>query len=678
MRSSNKPLLALLVGLYVLLGAARAHSQQDLPQRVDAAIHRGRAALLPRLAAQLNAPPKEYPMGNIALSLAALLKSHVPTSNRVIQQAFEQLETMAPTETYSVACYLFALDAFWQATYKESLQEAKRGGKSKSPPVPRVPPDGPVRSKMQSLVSWLTRGAGGSWNYRGRGGGDLSNTQFAVLGLEIGLQNNLEVPGEVFRAVAEQLVSSYHVTGEPISLGIIYLTPAWEGITPGRTRVANAKVAPGGWSYSFDPKADPSSTMTAAGASSLLVARRALNGTTGYDPKLAREVDRQVEGALAWISTHFASYLASGPWLFYGLYGLEKVGDISSAKILGKYDWYLEGARLILRLQLQNGTWGSEVNTSFALLFLTRATRSHVQTFGPPVVITSGDGTRVKDDSSDLVFVSKLGGFVSASTLFGFLAETRDPLIIPLVEEAEKGFPPHRVHQVFSLLLPLWSDENDAVTQHARTTLESIAGIRGGDRRSFETLGRGLGRLRELERAGVATGLEVAELLDSSESPLLARRALDLVDRLGLLEAFPAVISKLTSSDAHVLRRSKEVLARWTGERAPITHADDPAPTVAAAWRAWWAREGNAFVASRRAARLIEDIDRANDGLAQDAAARGLSKLGQDAVPHILHAMEKGEYSIHLVRVLETITGKTAGIRSEDWRKQLAGSAELK
>ncbi len=670
MRSSGKATIAILAGLCVLFGSGEARSQQDFEKRVNAAIHRGRAALLPRLSAQVETPAKEYPMGNLALLLAASLKAHLPASHDVVKRAFEKLEAMEPTETYSVACYLFALDALWQAMYSESLAQAKADAQA-TQPFPRTPPEGPVRRKMESLVSWLVRGSGGTWGYNGRAPGDLSNTQFAALGLEIGLENDIDVPSEAFRSIAEHLVRSHHVTGQSIQLGIAYRTPAWEGVTQGRTRVVGTQAAPGGWSYKFDPDASPSNTMTAAGASSLLVARRALLHAAEYDSKLAKDVDRQIEGAFAWILTSFTSYLASGGNLYYGLYSLEKVGDIGSVQIYGKYDWYLEGAKLLLRLQQQNGTWGTEVDSAFALLFLTRATRSHVQTFGPPVVITRGGGGPAGDDTSDLVFVSKLGGFVSASTLFGFLAETRDPAVVPLAQEAEKGFPPHRVHQVFSLLLPLWSEEDDLITRHARTTLESIAGIRGGDRGAFESLGLGLARMRELERTGAATGGDAAELLDSSESPLLARRALDLVDRLGLLEAFPSVISKLTSTDADVRRRSKEVLARWVADRAPAIHAEDPPPTVAAAWRDWWAREGAGFVASRRATRLIEDIDKAGDAIAQDTAARSLSKLGQDAVPHILQAMEKGEFSIHLVRVLETITGKAAGIRREDWQRQL-------
>jgi len=56
------------------------------------------------------------------------------------------------------------------------------------------------------------------------------------------------------------------------------------------------------------------------------------------------------------------------------LYGTEKFGD---------HDWYLEGAKSIVRSQKDDGSWGSnandeknEIQTCFAILFLKKATRA--------------------------------------------------------------------------------------------------------------------------------------------------------------------------------------------------------------------------------------------------------------------------------------------------------------
>jgi hypothetical protein len=83
---------------------------------------------------------------------------------------------------------------------------------------------------------------------------------------------------------------------------------------------------------------------------------------------------------------------------YYYLYGLERVGALSKKKVIGKHDWYKEGAGYILRYQDKDGRWlppeikledarklsyvpsWPVVDTSFALLFLSRATKGLIET----------------------------------------------------------------------------------------------------------------------------------------------------------------------------------------------------------------------------------------------------------------------------------------------------------
>jgi hypothetical protein len=58
---------------------------------------------------------------------------------------------------------------------------------------------------------------------------------------------------------------------------------------------------------------------------------------------------------------------------FYFLWSLERVGVIYGIETIGNIDWYEYGANLLIASQQQNGSWGSLVNTSFALLFLSRS-----------------------------------------------------------------------------------------------------------------------------------------------------------------------------------------------------------------------------------------------------------------------------------------------------------------
>ena len=40
-----------------------------------------------------------------------------------------------------------------------------------------------------------------------------------------------------------------------------------------------------------------------------------------------------------------------GDWHYYYLYGLERAGILYDTNMIGKHDWYLEGAKLLLDAQ---------------------------------------------------------------------------------------------------------------------------------------------------------------------------------------------------------------------------------------------------------------------------------------------------------------------------------------
>ena len=127
-------------------------------RRVNAAIQRGRLALVPLLEKTLTEPPGRYGMGKIALSLTALLESGLSTEEELVRRAFEKLDELPFQQTYSVACYLFALYAYWQAGHHEWKEKAAASGSkttAQHEAVPRLPPSGPVREELAMRVAWL-------------------------------------------------------------------------------------------------------------------------------------------------------------------------------------------------------------------------------------------------------------------------------------------------------------------------------------------------------------------------------------------------------------------------------------------------------------------------------------------------------------------------------------------
>jgi hypothetical protein len=113
--------------------------------------------------------------------------------------------------------------------------------------------------------------------------------------------------------------------------------------------------------------------MTLAGVASLFVAHDYLE-----PPQLAEKVGRPpftpaLARGLAWLEDgDRAVEIDSGRHWGYTLYGVERVGLASGMRFLGKHDWYRELAARVVAAQEADGSWGEEVQTSYALLFLAR------------------------------------------------------------------------------------------------------------------------------------------------------------------------------------------------------------------------------------------------------------------------------------------------------------------
>ncbi len=93
--------------------------------------------------------------------------------------------------------------------------------------------------------------------------------------------------------------------------------------------------------------------------------------------------DASLNAGVRWLADHFSVTENPGRGKgvdYYYLYGLERAGMLYGTTKFGKNDWYAEGAATLLQAQAPDGSWGSPVNTSFAILFLKKATRALVST----------------------------------------------------------------------------------------------------------------------------------------------------------------------------------------------------------------------------------------------------------------------------------------------------------
>lgn len=311
--------------------------------KVDEAIEKGVAWMLEHQGIDgswLGPDATIYRAGMTGLSVYALLKCGLPREHPAIESAMAWIAKEKPTRTYDIGCVLMAL-----AEYGDPGSKAL------------------VALLAQSLVRSMGGGPGvapGEWGYPGTHGNpagvhaDLSNTQYALLGLRAAVKAGEKVPQSVWATVIE------------------WLTDRQESY--------------GGFGYAKGSRATAS--MTAAGSGCLLIAAHELAELTkSEDPSVLRARAGAKRG-MGWLKEQwsvqqniegkFDAGKSYDRWLFYWLYGLERVGSLSGERLIGDHDWYQEGAAEILRRQNGDGHWNmggyadQDTNTCFALLFLRR------------------------------------------------------------------------------------------------------------------------------------------------------------------------------------------------------------------------------------------------------------------------------------------------------------------
>lgn len=332
MRHTRNKLLALSAALATALALAPAAQGQVSSDQVKAAIAKGVA----RLKAQ-QSPTGAWPDsgghkgGMTALAVLALLQAGVPQDDPALVSGLAAVKAIPNKATYVIAlkCQCFAAAGGKQGQpYHEDLKTAAAAL---------------VQSQLDS----------GMWTYTNErnGRGDNSNTQFALLGLHEAANCGVKVPQEVWDKSAGHF--------------------------------ENVQCADGGWDYQGRGKSYGS--MTAAGIASLYICGQRLNVggkkefVNGAYPSCGKYKQNLVlAGGLSWMSDNFDAKQnpkKGGQWLYYYLYGMERVGMISGRRNFGPHDWYRDGAEVVVAKQGGDGGWGQLHDTALAVLFLAKGNR---------------------------------------------------------------------------------------------------------------------------------------------------------------------------------------------------------------------------------------------------------------------------------------------------------------
>lgn len=280
--------------------------------------------------------------GMTPLATYTLLKCGIPADHPAIRIAVSWMNAQVDAghihRTYDLGCFLQAYGALPEkarpvARMKKLIEETLdiRGNRSERG-LPR-------------------------WGYPGNHGGaglewfDLSNSQYALLGLKAALSAGLEVG-----------------------------TPTWwERIAQD---LMEQQTAYGGFSYKGTGDA-LSASMTVAGLGAMIICQDALGDAASA--ATSNGLRSGITNGIRWLGDNWsvtgnrhlgdATGFSNG-WHLYYLYGLERVGSFLKRDRLAKRDWHSEGARHLLEIQKAGGDWGYDYDTCFALLFLRRGSRA--------------------------------------------------------------------------------------------------------------------------------------------------------------------------------------------------------------------------------------------------------------------------------------------------------------
>jgi len=274
---------------------------------------------------------KDFPMGMTALCLLTMVKSGVQPSDPAVTKALDYLRYLPFKKTYSTGCLLMALEAI----HPKGAREWAEAG-------------------VKFLLETRQVNHGGTWSYPDNnyretgqlGRPDLSNTQYAVLGLRSAKRLGVKVPAEAFTDVVRFLTRSQKELG----------------------------------AFHYEGGAQGSGSMTTAGLAIITIAEQAV-GKSAASAKERAGARAAFKKGMAWFERNFTvewnplgdNGARNKGWLAYYLYGIERLCDVRGIKRVGGHDWYAEGARFLLANQSHDGQWGKLEDTCFALLFLSRS-----------------------------------------------------------------------------------------------------------------------------------------------------------------------------------------------------------------------------------------------------------------------------------------------------------------
>ncbi|MGB2821581.1 MAG: DUF4159 domain-containing protein, partial [Phycisphaerae bacterium] len=280
---------------------------------------------------------KPWAVGPTAICAYALLESGAKPTDKRMARALKFMEATETDATYGLA--------FRALAYAAALKH--------SPHYRKL-----LQQDVGRLIYSCPRGGGHMYTSAARGGKvpdddrtDQSTSQYGLLGVWAGAMHDLEVPLRYWQ----------------ISLDY------WR----------RHQKRDGGWSYTTDSGQRSTINMTLAGLASVYVCYDDLYSARFVECR-GNASFPAADKAMSWVQKRIGEVYRERDHLYYGLYGVERVGLATGMKFFGRYDWYKSGATHLINTQEGDGSWtkpggghsgGPASMTAYALLFLLRGRR---------------------------------------------------------------------------------------------------------------------------------------------------------------------------------------------------------------------------------------------------------------------------------------------------------------
>lgn len=403
------PWLLVLVAHGLGTPAALAKDEKEGPeprypatfrQAISDAIERGVARLRTLQAPEghWGSPDDSHAVGHCALPLLALLKAGVPRDDEAVVRALAAIRAMEVTSVYSAGCWLMALHALYAPRLDTQDTDVgdDRAARVRAEAILASLSD-EDRASMEATRDFLLKAqnARGLWHYgipesTPSRAFDLSNVQYAVLGLRAAADCGLDVPVQAWRAALQGLLDIQDPDGEDVRLetrevrdGYVFLGSERAKARPFRYKDDRGHGPLGEYTV---PTEAASGSMTTAGIACVAMCMEGLWRSRRFSGKERRLAGHAIRDGLAWLQVNFSvtENPGRGPdHHTYYLYGLERMGMLVGRRWIGTHDWYQEGAQYWLDTQAEPaGGWGRHEATSFGILFLKRATARAVAVTG--------------------------------------------------------------------------------------------------------------------------------------------------------------------------------------------------------------------------------------------------------------------------------------------------------